>query len=274
MRGPRDHRPAPRKFTWISRQRAVRQAAHRLQRFGWPRLEMLLIVSLTGLVGFIASFVLLLVGFEQMWQRYPLAIGIAYLAFLLQLWWWMHARHEDTIDLGNIDPIQSGGSRDGHGGGMEGGGGEFGGAGSSGDWDAPAELSADSPFDAVTDAAGDSLDLAGGADEGCLVVFVLALLVLVFGSLLACALYLVYGAPMLMAELLVDAALSFGLYRNLRRQDRGFWLFTALRRTAWQFALAAAIASLAGWLMAQQVPGARTLGDVIDGKRVVQEETE
>ena len=262
MRGPRDHRPAPRKFTWISRQRAVKQAAHRLPRFGWPRAEMTLIVGLTGLIGFVASVVLLALGVEQMWQRYPLAIGVAYLVFLFQLWLWMYAR--DTFDPGNIDLGGSHGSHDSHGGGFEGGGGDFGGAGASGEWDAPAELSTDGPFDSVTEAAGDTLDLAGGADEGCFVVVVVALLVLVFGSLLACALYLVYGAPMLMAELLVDAALSFGLYRNLRRQDRGFWLFTALRRTAWQFALVAAIASLAGWFMAQRVPGAHSFGEAIE----------
>jgi hypothetical protein len=262
------HAPA-RKPTFVSRARAVRHVAQRLQRFGWPRLEMLLIVGITGLAGFVGSVLLLMLGMQAMWQRYPLAIGIAYAVFLLQLWWWMHARHEDSLDLdpGSLDP---GGIGDG----FHGAGGDFGGAGASGSWDAPVDLPVDGAFDAVGDAAGDALGAVGDvADgEGCVVVFAVVVLAIIGGGLLVGALYLVWGAPMLMAELLVDAALSFGLYRNLRRQDREFWLRTAVRRTGGQFLLAAGIASLLGAVMAHQVPCAITLGEVLQGRHVVEGE--
>jgi uncharacterized membrane protein YgcG len=253
----RRHFQAPvRKFSFVSRAQAVREVARKLQRHGWPRFEMLLIVSLTGLAGFIASVVLLSTGVEAMWQRYPLAIGIAYLVFLLQLWIWMHVRDvSDGIDL--WDGGSGGGT--GHAGDLHGGGGDFGGGGASGSWDA-SDVSA---FDAVGDTSANALGSAAEG-EGCVIAIVLALAVLLLGSLFVAAIYVVSGAPLLMAELLVDAALSFGLYRNLRRQERGFWLFTALRRTAWLFLLVAVVAGLVGAGLAKYAPGASTLGQAID----------
>lgn len=247
----------------ITRMQAVRRAASDLQRYGWPRFQMLCIVALTGLAGFFASVLLLDVGVEHMWQRYPLAVGIAYLVFLLELWCWMHWRDDSGVDF------NFGSGRGDSGNSLQGGGGDFGGGGATGGWDASAEALPDSPdagfeavggaLDGVTSAVGDGID----DESGCLVVLVLLAVVAVVGGLLASAFYLVYGAPVLMAELLVDAALSYGLYRNLRRQERGYWLFTAVRRTGWTFLLVAGFASILGAVLASQVPGARTLGEVI-----------
>jgi hypothetical protein len=271
VQGARKHRPPARKFAFITRRQAIREAAQRLQHHGWPRLQMLLIVGITGLAGFFASVVFLAAGVEQMWQRYPLAIGVAYLVFLLQLWWWMHASHDDNGDV--VDSLDFG-NGGGGGGGLEGGGGHFTGGGASGSWD-PIDPGVGDALGSVAESAGDTLGSAvDGADEGCLVVVVVVVLVFVFGSLFAGAVYLVYGAPMLLAELLVDAALSFGLYRNLRRQDREFWLFTAVRRTGWQFLAVAVFAAVLGMLLAHKVPGARTFGDAMQGKAVFREESE
>jgi uncharacterized membrane protein YgcG len=252
----RNFQAPARKFSFISRAQAVREVTRKLQRHAWPRFEMLIIASLTGLAGFVASILLLSMGVEEMWQRYPLAIGTAYLVFLLQLWIWMHVRDvSDGID--SWDGGSAGGS--GHAGDLHGGGGDFGGGGASGGWDAGDA----SPFDAVGDTTANALGTAAEG-EGCVIVLVAALALLLLGSLLAAAIYVVSGAPLLMAELLVDAALSFGLYRNLRRQERGFWLFTALRRTGWLFLLVAAMAGLVGAGLAKYAPGANTLGQAID----------
>lgn len=273
MRG-RDFRPPPKPRVPLpsTRLQAIRRTARELERYAWPRLEMSLLVGVTGLAGLLSSVLLLALGVDQMWQRYPLAVAIAYLVFLLELWLWMHTRSDDSsgpdlsLDL-NLWPT---------GGGTEppaplGGGGSFSGAGASGGWD-DVGSTGDSPGDAASSLLEPVGGIADAGDgEGCAFVVVLLLVAALVASLLAGAVYIVWGAPMLMAELLVDGVLSFGLYRNLRRQEREFWLFTALRRTGLVFLLVAFILSLVGAALAHQVPGARTLGQAIDGAKAMKE---
>ena len=273
MGGRRHHQAPVRKFSFISRRQAVRSATLALQRHGWPRVQMAMIVAFTGLTGFLASVILLYAGVEQMAARYPLAIACAYLIFLFELWLWMHTHDSwdgSSLDVnpGSGDGGGSGGG--GAGGGFEGGGGDFGGGGASGTWDLSSDAS-DGPGSAL-EAVGDSIGSAADGEEGCLVVVVLLLIMVLVGGLLASAVYLVWGAPILMGELLVDAALSYGLYRNLRKQDREWWLYTALRRTGGLFLLAAVLATVAGAVLAHLVPGARTLSEAMDGARAIQAE--
>ena len=74
---------------------------------------------------------------------------------------------------------------------------------------------------------------------------------------------MIYSAPVLFAELLVDGVLSASLYRRLRGLQTRHWLETAVRRTALPFALTAAIVSASGWGMAHYAPEAHSIGDVI-----------
>jgi hypothetical protein len=263
LSGRRGFRPeaSPGTGTRISRLDAVRKLAHDLQRHGWPRLEMTLIVAITGAGGFFASLLLLSTGVEQMWQRYPLAVAIAYVLFLLELWAWMHLRGESdepSVDIDLLGELKAPGSTRDHG---IGHGGDFGGGGASGSFEAPDSTDpVGDAFSAVGDVPGVA-DLAEG--EGCAVVIVIMAVIALAGGLLLAAIYLVSGAPLLLAELLVDGALSYGLYRKLRKQDRGFWLATAVRRTYLVFLLTAAFLSAAGAAMAWRHPGAHTLGEVL-----------
>lgn len=74
---------------------------------------------------------------------------------------------------------------------------------------------------------------------------------------------MVYSAPVLFAELLVDGVLSASLYRRLRGLETRHWLETAFRRTALPFALTAAIVSASGWGILLYAPEAHSIGDVI-----------
>ena len=65
------------------RQREIRRLRSELLANGFPRLKMLLIVTLTGGSGFLASMIMLNGGVHLMTLRYPAAVGIAYLVFLL-----------------------------------------------------------------------------------------------------------------------------------------------------------------------------------------------
>jgi hypothetical protein len=256
MRGPfRPKAPARPSNRPLTRIEAIRRTTRSLQRHAWPRMEMFLIVSVTGLAGFFASVVLLQLGFEQMAQRYPLAVGIAYLVFLFQLWIWIHTRGGDSDPgIDSIDVSRSGHSSPdpdlGH-------GGDFGGGGASGSW----EASEAGPLDSVASSL-DSVDVVGDG-EGCVAGIILLVAIVVAGGLLFAAINLVWGAPVLLAELLVDGALTFGLYRNLRRQERDFWLFTAVRRTALVFAAVALFLLAAGALLERRFPGTHSFGEAM-----------
>jgi hypothetical protein len=265
MRG-RTFRPKAltRSVAHLTRAQAIRRAARDLQRHRWPRLEMSLIVAVTGFAGFLASTVLLALGVEEMWQRYPLAVGIAYLVFLIELWAWMHLGDPgDSFPDINLDWWRGGGSPPS----SIGEGGSFGGGGASGSWEDAGGASFDAGGDSsgVLDSVGDLGDAADG--EGCAFVIVVLLVVALAGTLLASAFYLVWGAPMLLAEVLVDGVLSFGLYRNLRRHEREFWLFTAVRRTGLVFVGTAGLLLIIGAALAHQVPGARSMGEALEGAK-------
>ena len=90
---------------------------------------------------------------------------------------------------------------------------------------------------------GDALGTVAEAEEFAIPLAVLILI----GAMIFSSLFMVYSAPTLFAELLVDGVLSASLYLRLRGLETRHWLETAIRRTAWPFILTAAIVSdLAG----------------------------
>lgn len=242
------------------RHRKIQRVRGHLEQGGFPRFQMLLLVVLTGVSGFIASYLLLQAGFVAMWLRYLMAFGVAYAMFLVLLWFWLRTRAEDYADL----PDFSGGPSFGNArsaGCYDGKGGDFGGGGASASFDTPA---AQPP---VIDDAGVSLGDAFGnvaeADEFALPLAVLLCLAVMAFS----AAFMIYSAPMLFAELLVDGVLSASLYRRLRGLETRHWLRTALRRTALPFAMTAVLVSATGWGMALYAPEAHSIGEVISHAR-------
>jgi hypothetical protein len=110
---------------------------------------------------------------------------------------------------------------------------------------------------------GDALGTVAEAEQFAIPLFIALLIgAMVFSSFLMLY-YMVYSAPALFAELLVDGALSASLYHRLRGLETRHWLETAFRHTALPFALAAAIISASGWAMSVYAPEAHSLGDVI-----------
>lgn len=236
----------------LTRSGALVRLRHQLERDSFPRIQMGLIVALTGAVGWLCSFGLLHAGVTRMALRYPLAMVGAYVAFLLLLWLWLRTRADDygdgldivdaipTPDLGDTMPSLSGG------------GGEFGGGGASSSFDnggAEALSDAANPFEKVA-------DVGGAADELAIPILVA---ILAIGLALA-SLYVVYLAPTLFAELLFDGVLSYGLYRHLRGADSRNWLETAFRRTVLPFALTAVFLVAVGAGLSAYAPDAHTIG--------------
>lgn len=240
----------------LYRHREIQRIRGDLERGSFPRLQMMLLVVVTGASGFFASYVLLHAGFVEMWLRYLASFGFAYLVFLFLLWLWLRTRDEDHADLPDISgpPSSSGNSRTYY----SGKGGEFGGGGASGSFDAPSEGASLAIGDSGS-SVGDALGTVAEAEE-----FAFPLVVLtIIGAMLFSSIFMIYSAPVLFAELLVDGVLSASLYRRLRGLETRHWLQTALRRTALPFAVTAAIVSACGWGMALYAPQAHSIGDVI-----------
>lgn len=254
------------------RRSRVAHVREMLLRRGMPRLQMSLILLLTGLVGFLVSFALLRAGVGRMWLRYPLAVIAAYAAFLLLLRLWLSyqrwaARRKSSssssdldlpgvdglaIDLRGADAADAG----------FGGGGDFAGAGAGGSWETPG-IDGGAASESFSGGGGsgllDSLDIGIDGDEGCL--FVLALLLLILGGLLA-SVYVVYLAPALLAEILVDGLLVSGLYRRVKGPVSGDWLLGAVRRTLVPVLLTFACFVAAGFILQYLAPEARTIREV------------
>lgn len=249
----------------VYRYQRIRRLQLDLERNGYPRLQMFLLVTLTGAVGFMASYLLLRAGFEDMWLRYLMSMAMTYLAFLLLLWGWLRTRTEDYIDLpdlplvtGRSDSASSSPS-------FSGKGGTFDGGGASGNYDSASSVF--SGGDKSSGAVGDALDAASGADEFAVPVAAIVLLFVAIASAFTLVTSIVYTSPLLFAELLVDSVLSASLYRRLCGLDRHHWLETAIGRTVWPFLLATVMITAAGWGMSALVPEARSIGDIISHAR-------
>jgi len=197
-----------------------------------PRFLLSLIVFITGGVGFLVSYALLHSGETDMWVRYPASVAAAYLVFLLllRIWaeWERHRINPETAKNMAGQPSRSpsyGGSSNSH----------F-------RW-------------------ADLLDIPdiGGADEGCLLGCVFTVVIVAIGGAI---LVLIESAPVLIADIFLDAVLMSLLYKHLKTAARQHWLGTAIRRT-WATMLITAVAlSIAGAVIQWYWPEAKSIGDM------------
>jgi hypothetical protein len=248
------------KHVYLTRSLAVLNYKRQLERDSFPRLQMGLIVAVTGGVGLLVSFLLLQSGMGSMALRYPFALAVSYVVFLLLLWAWLRAKEDDFSNIPDSFNGMPNMSGSGHSGSFQsGGGGDFGGGGASGSFDGSASQSFVGVDDDSSSSIGESLGSVGDADE-----MAIPIMAIVFALGMAVAsLYVVYAAPTLFAELLVDGLLSYTLYRHLHKVETHFWLSTAFKRTVIPFLLTAIFLAILGAAMAHYAPGARSIGEVI-----------
>lgn len=244
----------------ISRLREVGRLRRKLEWDGFPRLQMTLIVTITGGVGFLASYALLNLGLPEMWVRYLCAVAIAYLAFLFLLWLWLRTSASDYTEFPDLpDLVPSPRTPCDGPPTFSGKGGQFGGGGASGSFDDPAGAW-ESTAALCEDGGGigDTLSAASEAEE-----FAIPLMaIILFAILLFSSFWIIYSAPILFAEMLVDGALAAGLYRRIRGLESRHWMEAALRRTWLPFMATAVLVSACGWAMSQYAPDAKSIGEV------------
>lgn len=252
-------------FSYTKRHRKIESLKRRLQRKSYPRLHASIILLLTGLAGFFVSFVLLRAGVTVMWLRYPVAILVAYGVFLILLRVWLSLSRprdwyvEDVVDTTLevvTDSIESGDSG-------FGGGADFAGGGAGGSWGQSVSTVTSTKTSVSTirpanssGSSGFSFDL--DLDDGW---WVLLAIIALLGAAIA-ALYVVYIAPALLAEILLDGVLLAGLYERVKSIEHQHWLRSALRRTAVPAVIIVVFFSIAGFAMQRAAPEARSIGEV------------
>ena len=250
-----------------------------------PRLQMLVILVLTGGFGFLASWGLLQAGVSALWLRYPVAVALAYGFFLALLRLWLgyqrrrQGRRDRSVDLSNLLDVPVGdlGGAAGRGaaeaGRFAGAGGRFGGGGASEVVQGPLPLplaqppavglpaSGSGPSSAVKDVGGAVFDLAAADETTVPLAVVLAVLAAAFSLVLASG-YLVWTAPVLFAEVLVDGLVVAALSHRLRRIEGPSWIGGVARRTWLPAAGTAAALGLAGYLLQRLDPEIDSIGDI------------
>jgi hypothetical protein len=236
------------------RTRRIEIIKQRLLRERLPRLQVALILSVTGLAGFLTSYILLSSGVLRMWLRYPAAILVAYFVFLvlLALWLWVQRRSFELEPDLLVDVVEGVASANEPG--AFGGGGDFSDAGSAGTW----KSSVASPSSGSSGGSGSSsgiLDL--DLDDGWLIVIAIVAIV---GGLIA-SFYVIYIAPALLAEILVDGALIAGLYKRVKPIEERHWLRAAVRKTAVPALLVTLCFTVVGFSLQKAIPEAHTIGE-------------
>ena len=252
--------------TYVShrkRERKIESLKRQLQRKSYPRLHASIILLLTGLAGFLSSFVLLRAGVTAMWLRYPVAILVAYGVFLILLRVWLSLSRPREWDLEEVvdmtlevvtDSTDAGDP--GFGGGVD-----FAGGGAGGSWEQSVSTitstkTSVSTYTPTKSSSGFSFDL--DLDEGW---WILLAIVALLGAAIA-AVYVVYIAPALLAEILLDGVLLAGLYERVKSIEHQHWLRSALRRTAVPAVVIVIFFAIAGFAMQRAAPEARSIGEV------------
>jgi hypothetical protein len=261
----------------VQRQHAIESVRANLVRRTSPRLHMLGLVVVTGGVGFLASYAMLHAGLRSMALRYPIATCLGYAAFLglIRLWTRQYrvtarekskkSRYDFDLDLTDVplDQLFSSPTADAFDG--FGGGGRFSGGGGGSDWGGPsASSSVGTPPPTASGGTGGGSSSGGGwsldLDEGAAWLIPIAIIA---AMVLSVVIYVLYLAPTLFAELLLDAGLAAGLYRRLIRSEPRPWLRTAVRRTAIPACFVAGLLALGGAIMQRVYPDAPSIGVVV-----------
>lgn len=237
----------------IQRSQVVQRVTARLEGRAAVRLQLFAVIAVAGVVGFGVSFALLRAGLDSMAWRYGAASIFGYGTFALLLRMWVGWR--GSIDLDPLaDPLFPDVSwrsarpefPELFAGGRSGGG------GASAGW--------------LSNTAGQpvSKSAAGGLDVdlGDSFVWVLVLLAAAFAGVAAVG-YVIFTAPVLVAELMVDAAIVSTVYRRISISGTHHWAATVIRRT-WLAAAVLTLSVMAGGYALQKIaPGTRSIGPAI-----------
>ena len=246
-----------------NRRKLMKKAHQWLMRKSMPRVQMCVMVSATGIAAFLFTSFLLKMGITQMHIRYLFATIFAYLIFLLFVWFWIAyyrskvniVERDNYVDITNLDPTLIDPVFETRVNPFEGG--SSGGGGAGGSFDSEKICIGES---SGSESASHLASIDFDFDEMIIVVVLIAAICAALFS----GLYLIYSAPVLLTEVLLDGVLSYGLYRRLTKLDQENWLENVVKRTIIPFAITGVFFFVAGILIVHCLPGSDSIGDVIE----------
>lgn len=231
------------------RSHLIERVHRHLEERDWPRLVLFVMIATAGFAGFVVSYALLSAGLDSMAWRYAVAGTTGYLAFLALLGvyvTWMRRGDEidgDLLDVASALDVRLPGESPGP---SYFSGGRSGGGGASSSWGSGSS-------------GGEGSWLDGDVDLGWVLLAILAVL-----SALLAVFYIVWAAPALLAEVLVDAVIVSAVSRRLGSIERRDWTATAIRRTWLPASILVATLAVAGWALQKAAPETKSIGPAIE----------
>ena len=236
----------------------IQQLQAHLEKHSWPRLNCMLMVALSTAAAFLTAVLLLGAGVSSMALRYGAAALVGYIAFVLLIRGWVlwkrrQLTSESTFDPGDVvSDLDILLPRSSEGevqppmfvGGRSGGGGSSASYGSTGG--------------SSGGGSGSGITFDIDADD---LVWLLIALAAAFAGVAAIG-YLIYVAPALLAEAILDMLIAGGIYRRLQRHDASHWTSHVFRRTAIPAIVVVLSAALAGYALQRVAPEAQSIGGV------------
>ena len=228
----------------LARERAIQYLAAHVERRGRSRILMLIFTAVATLTGVLASTWLHRVGVDSMAIRYPLSVGIAYLVFVLELSFFVshyRASRKNFVEESNLWHLT-----------------DFTGIPQS-----VPNRGATSPATLSEKPSGGGFDFGGIDADGILVVL---LIIAGIASTILANLFVIYQAPVLLAEVLVDGVLFFGIARRVNRMNSQHWVSGVMRRTLVPMLVVAICYSAIGIGLQSIAPQATTMAEAVQAK--------
>jgi hypothetical protein len=234
----------------MHRSQLIERVHRHLEERDWPRFMLFLMIAAAGFAGFIVSYGLLGAGMDSMALRYAVAGTTGYAAFLALLGVyviWKRGGGEvegDLFDAASEFDVRFPGSSSTP---TYFSGGQSGGGGASSSWGSGSSGS-----------SGGSSWFDGDVDFG----WVLLVLAAAAAALLAVT-YIVWTAPALLAEVLVDAVIVSAVSKRLGSIERRDWTATAIRQTWLPAAIMIGTLAVAGWALQKAAPETKSIGPAV-----------
>ena len=256
----------------MSNERSKRQLAELLAKRFFLRFHISLILLFSFAAGLLTTRILLALGVESLLWRWPIAVLGAWGGFLLGVRLWLawiglgrvldrdDGSGSDVLDLTDIgDCIPSGG---GSGSGtlselpVPVPGGNFGGGGAS------AAFSGDGGGSTLPSLDLPDIDLGGG-DDGCLPIILLLAVLALLAAAAGIGVYMIWQAPLMLAEAAFEAAVAAGMIRSTQRIRDPGWVEGAMRGSWKPFLLVLVVTVLVAAALRHFVPEATTLLEAV-----------
>lgn len=252
-----------------SKQDLVNAIRDCLQNEGYPRLHVMLIVLLCFGISFLSSFVLFKVGIFLMWVRYLLSMSLAYAVFLVLIWYWarkilntqeenQRIKERDNEGWSDLNVFPSSENQSPDDAFASGGGGEAAGGGAGNLWDVPVNSDIRGVSDALPDVSIDVDIDVGEAGIVILPVVIIGVLIVSFSVV-----SVIYSAPILLAEVIVDVFLASMTAKFLEQRKRKYWLETAFKKTIIPFLVTLSVVVGVAFWLGYLFPNLHTIGQLI-----------